>query len=266
MQRCWPSIQIFVSPTQRNPGLYCTEFPHKQKVKSETEYAKLFENQTSSGISGEGTVVYIYSPTALGAIKMQNPACKLIVMLRNPIDLVCSLHSNQFRSLEEDRPNLSEAWALQNERLQGNHLPRTCREPFFLQYQEVASQGKYLYRLYEHFEQAKVLPVLLEDFTSNPQAEYGRILQFLDVPYVHYPDFAQKINVNMEFKPGWKGILGQSLLRLIRTKHAGSSKKKLGIGNLRIEATLRQLSLTRSEREPVSHDLRRKLIDAFTAV
>ena len=61
---------------------------------------------------------------------------RVIVMVRNPVELVPSLHSQLRYMLDEDEPDPEAAWRLQEPRARGERLPPTVRVPEFLQYGE----------------------------------------------------------------------------------------------------------------------------------
>ena len=56
-------------------------------------------------------------------IKEYNPDAKIIIMLRNPIDFLHSLHSQLLFSGNEDEPDFEIAMELEEERMKGNKLP-----------------------------------------------------------------------------------------------------------------------------------------------
>ena len=88
-----------------------------------TEYLSLFKDADPSQMTGEASTFYLYSKVAQEEIKSFNPHAKIIIMLRNPIDFLHSLHAQFLFSGNEDAIDFSEALVLEKERTQGHKLP-----------------------------------------------------------------------------------------------------------------------------------------------
>src|SRR5438034_3527344 len=65
----------------------------KQKKLSGEEYLDFFKEGEHKYIVGESSVWYLYSKNAAAEIKAFSPGAKIIIMLRNPVDMLPSLHS-----------------------------------------------------------------------------------------------------------------------------------------------------------------------------
>lgn len=130
---------------------------------------------------GEASVWYLYSDRAVPSILDYAPNAKFIVCLRNPQEMAPSLHQQQVRSGYEHVEDFETAWRLQERRLIGEAVARSCLEPTHLAYGAVCSLGKQLDRLYRRVEKARVLTVLLDDISSDPRREYLRALEFLNL-------------------------------------------------------------------------------------
>lgn len=138
---------IFMS-FPKEPHHFSDDFAQFREYRRLDDYMKLFRGRTQDHlIVGEASVWYLYSSSAVKSIYEFNKDAKILVMLRNPIDFVCSLHSQLLFAFNEDRPDFAEAWNLQEDRAKGINLPKTCIAPQFLQYRAVAKFGAQL----EHF-------------------------------------------------------------------------------------------------------------------
>jgi len=71
------------------------------------------------------------------------------VTVRNPIERLPSLHLRFLYTLDEDEPDFAKAWRLQAGRARGECVPRTCRDPRFLQDAEVGRLAERVERLWE---------------------------------------------------------------------------------------------------------------------
>ena len=56
------------------------------------KYLSLFAGATDEKRVGEGSVWYLYSKLASREIKEFCPAASILIMLRNPVDMIYSLH------------------------------------------------------------------------------------------------------------------------------------------------------------------------------
>ena len=63
-------------------------------IDNDGEYLSLFKDAQSNQKIGEASTFYLYSKSAPREIKEYNPGAKIIIMLRNPIDFLYSLHSH----------------------------------------------------------------------------------------------------------------------------------------------------------------------------
>lgn len=184
-----PAIYL---PMIKELHYFASDFPdvHKIKFNTDDDYLKMFADAHERHAAvGEISPLYIYSSVALERIHAFNAQAKIILVLRNPVDFVQSIHQLNLSLLREDEPNLARAWELQAERRQGRHIPGGCREPELVQYGTLGSFGGCLQRIYAIFPREQVLVILFDDFAANPKAVYETILSFLNVPSDGRVDF-----------------------------------------------------------------------------
>jgi hypothetical protein len=152
-------------------------------IKTHHDYDALFRKAGPQHLAvGEGSVCYLYSKLAAAKIKDFCPNARIIVMVRNPIEMAYSLHGQLFYARIEDEPDFSTAWGLQKTRQAGGRLPRGCRAPSLLQYRQVCELGVQLERLLEIFPREQVLVQVFDDFVRDPGKVYRTALDFLDIP------------------------------------------------------------------------------------
>ena len=137
-------------------------------------------------------------------------------MVRNPVDVVHSLHSANLFSFAEDRTDIVEAWNAQAERKQGRSIPRKCVAPRFLQYREIAQFGAQLERLYATFPGEQIKCLVFDDLRDDPGRVYGDVLRFLGVT----PDGRDAfpiVNENRVHRSSWLGAFMLHPPRLLRS-------------------------------------------------
>jgi len=251
---------FFCSP--KEPHYFATEFPGYRAVTSEADYLGLFgAAEPYHKAIGEGSVYYLYSGLALERIRRFNPDARVIVMLRNPVDLVYSLHAQLLYSRNESERDFARAWALQGDRAHGRHLPRRCQDPKVLLYRYVGLLGQQCERLLEIFPRTQVQFVVGEEFSGRTAEIYREVLHFLGVEpdgRVHF----ERINESKSHRVRLLGDLTQKPpLRLVRA--AARCKEFLGVERLRILPVLRRLNCRVRARPSLDGVVRSRLADEF---
>ena len=142
---------------------------------------------------GEGSVSYLYAPQILERLIQLNPEARMIVLLRNPLQMLPSHHLRMLYILAEDVEDFTTAWSLQEARMRGEHVPRTCPDARLLYYRDIASFGTHVERLYRIRGRERSLVLLFDDFAVDPLRVYRQVLDFLGVDYDGRTDFASKL-------------------------------------------------------------------------
>lgn len=234
------------------------DFPRLRQATDQTGYRAFFSRAKPGQLRGEATAAYLYSTTAAAEIARQLPAAKLIVLLRNPIEQVQSLHRQLLFNGDEDQSDFASAWRLQEERGVGRRLPPRCRTPAFLQYREVGRLGSQLARLYEHIPRERVLVLWLDDLITDPRALYLRTLAFLGLPDDGRRDFTPANSARQFRHP----MLGRLLGQRPRWLQGGIDRTKRRLGPTRL-ARLESLVAKPAAQAVIPTELERELRDEF---
>jgi hypothetical protein len=102
-------------------------------------------------------------------------------MIRDPVEMVRSLHQQRLLSGKEDVTDLAAAWALQDARLHGRQLPKRCHDPQLLQYRWWCALGQQLARLRDSAPADRFHITPLDALRPNPRTEYLRLPRFLGI-------------------------------------------------------------------------------------
>ena len=148
---------------------------------SEEEYQLEFQGATNEKIKGEASVWYLYSKNAAREIKAYSPHAKILIMLRNPIEVIHSLHSQHLYDGNEDVLDFETAIGLDEDRKKGKRLPRSVdflQLPPYLESVRYAEQVK---RYFEVFGMNNVHIILYDDFVKETNHVVKKVLQFLGV-------------------------------------------------------------------------------------
>jgi hypothetical protein len=147
-----------------------------------TKYLDLyFPDRHGASIFAEGSVSYFYAPERLEPILRLWPRARFVISLRNPLEMVPSLHQRLFYNGDETERQFDRAWSLVPARREGRSIPRSCIEPRFLDYWEAGQLGKHLERFISVVGPDRCHVSVFDDFNRSPAAEYRRVLEFLEL-------------------------------------------------------------------------------------
>ncbi|MES2326031.1 MAG: sulfotransferase [Pseudomonadota bacterium] len=142
---------------------------------------RFFPERQRGQFFAEGSVSYFYAPERLEPIMKLWPRAKFLIAVRNPLELVPSLHQRLFYNGDENLRDFNRAWDLTPERRAGRKVPRSCLEPRFLDYWESGFLGKHLQNFFSMVDRERCLVTVFDDFKKDPGSEYRRVLEFLEL-------------------------------------------------------------------------------------
>lgn len=182
---------IFI-PQLKELHYFDTDLRTKKKANSLQAYRSLFA-EGAGKLCGEGSPTYLYSKKAAKGIHDFNPDAKIIIMLREPAEMMYSFHSQHlFNGSSETVQDFEEALNLESERKQGRKIPARCVEPQILFYRDFASYFDQVKRYLDTFGSNNVKVILFEDFTQQTSKVFQEILEFLGIDPSFETDFAVK--------------------------------------------------------------------------
>lgn len=142
---------------------------------------------------GEATPIYSYWPRALERAKAYNPALKLIIVLRDPVQRAWSHWRMEYARGAETEPF---EWCIRQGRQRlfaaepwGHH-----RE---FSYVERGFYGAQLEQVFALFPREQVLVLTSEDLRGDPSSALGSVRRFLDLPSAPPPS-AREVHVGRE--------------------------------------------------------------------
>jgi hypothetical protein len=257
--------QIFMS-SPKEPNYFADDLPGARAVCSAAHYLSLFQYAPERAqILGEASTIYLFSQTALANILNFNPDAKILVMLRNPVDFVYSLHSQHLYTCEEVETDFETAWHLQVSRAQGEQIPASCREPANLQYRQFALFGEQIERVQALVPPEQLKVILFDDFKTSTRAVYQEILAFLGVADDGKTEFPV-INEQKRNRNPTLSRLIKRMRKLYRNENARfllKFKYLLGLERISIIDRLTQANVQKNTQPPLSPQLRAQLQTEF---
>ena len=189
--------QVYMSAA-KEPGYFAPDNlqpgSHQLRYGSdEDRYLALFEQAGQARRVGEATVGYIYSEQAPGLIHEFDPAARIIVMFRDPLRMIPSLHNQ--RLAEGREPEADFRRAIEREiALDGPSAP-SDEPPAPGSYRDRGLFSRHLPRWLETFGREQVHVIILEDLEREPVSQFRRVLEFLDVDPDWQPEAFRVHNV-----------------------------------------------------------------------
>ena len=160
------------------------------EFRTETEYEATFAHCLPAQLRGEASTGYLHSRVAASNIHAANPAAKIVVMLREPVSFMRSLHVQYLNETTEDETDFAEALAKEVRRKRGECVPARVRCPSYLFYRERAQYTSQLERYYTVFGHENVLTFAMEEFRDDNERWYRNVLAFLGVEPEETPAFS----------------------------------------------------------------------------
>jgi hypothetical protein len=212
--------QVFLS-LLKEPLFFCSDLSRQPlAVADEDEYLSLFNGSDGARAIGEGSVWYLLSAAAPAAIEHFSPGAKILVFLRDPVDMMHSLHALYLRTGNEDLTDFAAAIDAEDDRAAGRRLPPGVYFPEGLLYRRVASYAVQVERYLRLFGRQRIHVTLFDDLKADPAAAYREILLFLGVDPGFQPELAAG--------PANVRVRGQVLQQLRAASPAVRSKVKTG--------------------------------------
>jgi hypothetical protein len=249
---------VYASPI-KEPNFFCLDTPALRVVDNWKDYGGLFRSARPGQLRLEASTAYLLSPVAVPAILEASPKARIIVTIRNPIDMIVSYHAQKLYAFEEDQPDFAVAWSLSEWRARGERVNDQCRAPAYLDYQRVARLGDQVARMVDVVPADQLLLLLFDNLSRDAAQVYGSVLEFLGLEPVGRKEFAV---ANARKRHAWPALSGlivkppgalRAAKRAARAAFPGLSKQA--------GAIVHRLLQRSSPRTAIAPDLHRRLVD-----
>lgn len=157
---------------------------------------------STTELLGEGSVSYLYAPERLLPLLKVWPDAKFIICVRDPFEVLPSVHQRLLFQGDETVKDFTKAWRLQDERALGRNIPKSCIEPRQLQYLEIVRFGKHLEHFFDVVGSERCHLCLFDDLRADPLAAYLSLFRYLGLPDDGFRDFRPH-RPSRSFRIGW---------------------------------------------------------------
>ena len=241
---------------------FCNDLTFRTPPIPESVYLGLFENTGKQKIIGEASVFNLLSPAAAQRIKAFNPEARIIIMLRNPADMVYALHNENLSNGDEMIEDFEAALDAESNRKQGKLIPPYHNAPLeALYYSEVAKYDEQVLRYKSVFMEDKIHIILFDDFKADTEAEYRKVLRFLGIEEImpeslsvinpsHVPRSKAYLNFLLN-PPGFIKAMGRALF----PHHSRRRERMIDL--------LWGFNIKQKPRNPISDKMKQRLIDIY---
>ena len=189
-------------------------------IRNREEYLDCFSQRSKKAVAvGESSTLYLYSKVAVKNIYNFNKESKLIVMIRNPIEIARSFHQVALKVFGETETNFQKAWFLEKYRETGDQIPKSCIDRKLILYGNIAKIGQQIERLLFQIPLKNIHFIMYDDFKSATKHEYIKVLKFLKV--------SNEVPMDFPLYNKSQRIKNETVTKL--TNYASLFKKKLKI-------------------------------------
>lgn len=165
----------------KEPHYFGSDLNFNNPPHTEETYLRLFEGAEGAQRVGESSVWYLYSKRAAAEIHAFQPEADILVMLRNPVSMLNSLHTHLVYTGDENIRSFEGALAAEADRRAGRRIPPWSIPTGGLLYREVVRYDEQIQRYFDLFGRDKVMVILADDFKKDPPGVYRQVLARLGV-------------------------------------------------------------------------------------
>lgn len=170
---------------------------------SDSEYERLFEGAGGRKAVGEASTAYLSAPEAPARIKRLLGDIRIIIILRNPADMVYSLWGHNVYQQGEERLSFEEALEAEDDRMRSEEFRAGCRSyygNFF--YFHRGLYHEQVKRYIGTFGRKNVHVMVFEEFVKEPARHCREVFGFLGIDQGFAPAL-DRHNVATTFRYGF---------------------------------------------------------------
>lgn len=159
---------------RKEPHFFSDDLIDPDFVRDEADYLAIFRERGDRPFVGEGSVWYLYSHRAAKRIHEFNPDARIIALLRNPVDMLPSIHTHHVYTGYQAVEDFVTAY-----HSHGMVRERCGSFRSHLDYSKVARYGDQLERFFGRFSREAIHVSLYDDLKSDASQVYGSIIDFV---------------------------------------------------------------------------------------
>lgn len=251
---------VFMSPF-KEPRYFCSDLTFHFRYNHVADYLGLFGAAEGYDTIGEASTWYLASERAAEEIERFTAETgdepHLIAMLRNPVEMVYSWHSQLVWMGNEPIEDFQEAYEAQGERREGRRLPKRVNPYEGLFYSEIADYPDQLQRFIDVFGRERLHVVVFDDLVEDNPRTWRRLCEFLDLDPVDIT--YKRSNPNEEVRSHWFREITRDL-----PSPAKAVTERLPMGvRLKLRQAVQSVNTVEAERDPLGDEMRARLVEDY---
>ncbi|WP_086933455.1 sulfotransferase family protein [Agarilytica rhodophyticola] len=168
--------QIYTS-VLKEPHFYAQDMPiQPHTVTSVDEYSHLFYCAKDEKYVAEASVWYLYSKSAASLISKEHPEARIVIMLRNPVEMIVSLYNLYLRTGNETQTDPRLALLRNNE-----EVHKHSYFPFGLYYKRLIKLYDTLETWFSYFKREQINILFYEEFYHHPNKSFTQLCNWLNI-------------------------------------------------------------------------------------
>jgi hypothetical protein len=259
---------VYMSPV-KEPMYFCPDARGGQRRRfeygeEEQAYLDLFAGADDEKVLGEASTRYLASHVAPRLVHQFEPAARIVVMLRNPVDMMYSLHGERVSFGREPLLDFEQALAADADRMEGRNLPEGA-SPLWAPYRNAARYGEQLSRWIDEFGRDAIRVIIFDDFTADTAAEFRRLLEFLGIDPEYQPaSFSARRRSHRRRRGPLRRVVESRPARWVAHRLLPAMLGRTNSTRLVWRFRQSRLNLEEAPRKPLRADLRQELYTELT--
>lgn len=144
-------------------------------------YLSAFDDAGDAKVACDSSTWYLASETAADEIAAFRPDARILLTLRDPIEMLVSLHAHLLANGDEDLPDLEQALLAEPMRRAGYGIPRGSIPRIGLYYRRHVEYAAQVRRYLDRFGRDRVFVLIFDDIKTQPAKVFRGLLEWLGV-------------------------------------------------------------------------------------
>jgi hypothetical protein len=171
------SPEFFLAPG-KEPNFFGSDLTRHIPRISKKEYEDLFSRAHRGQIRIDASTLYLISNSAPAEIKAYDSNAKIVIILRDPIEMLYSWHSQMLFTGNENVEDFQKALMLESKRRSGLEMPPGVIIEERLFYTQVGRYFSHVKQYFQDFGSESVKLIVFEDFILDIEKSVQEVAEF----------------------------------------------------------------------------------------